>query len=88
MLSIIFLTSTVGIQEDKAIMAIAAGVVLILWFFLPASMARKRGRSQIGWVILFWIISPFWGIITLLILGDSKKKICKDLMEELSKKDM
>ena len=92
MLSIIFLTSTVGIQEDKAIMAIAAGVVLILWlwlwFFLPASMARKRGRSQIGWIILFWIISPFWGIIALLILGDSKKKICKDLMEELSKKDM
>lgn len=92
MLSTIFLTSTVGIQEDKAIMAIATGVVLILWlwlwFFLPASMARKRGRSQIGWIILFWIISPFWGIIALLILGDSKKKIRKDLMEELSKKDM
>lgn len=91
MLSTIFLTSTVGVQENKAIVAIAIGVVLILWlwiwFFLPASMARKRGRSQIGWIILFWIISPFWGIIALLILGDSKKKIRKEIMEELSNKE-
>ncbi len=91
MLSAIFLTSTTEVQDDKAIMTIAIGAVLILWlwiwFFLPASMARKRGRSPIGWILLFWIISPFWGIILLLILGDSKKKIREDIMEELSSKE-
>lgn len=92
MLSTIFLTSTAGRQENEVIMIVAIAVVLILclwiWFFLPASMAKKRGRSQIGWIILFWIISPFWGIIALLILGDSKKKIRKEIMEELSNKEV
>jgi len=46
-------------------------------------MARKRGRSAIGWVLLFWIISPLWGIIVLFALGDSKQKIREDIMEEL-----
>lgn len=86
------MTSTAEVQENEAIVALAIGIVLILWlwiwFFLPASMARKRGRSQIGWIILFWIISPFWGIIALLILGDSKKKIRKEIMEELSNKEV
>lgn len=92
MLSTTFLTSATGIQENDVIIIIAIAVVLILWlwlwFFLPASMAKKRGRSQIGWILLFWIISPFWGIIVLLILGDSKKKILKDLMEELSNREV
>ena len=89
MLSTIFLTSTAGAQENEVIAAIAIVFVLIfwIWFFLPASMARKRGRSQIGWILMFWIISPFWGIIALLILGDSKKKIRKEIMEELSNKE-
>ncbi len=96
MLSTTILTSATGIQENDVIMiiAIGVGVALILWlwlwlcFFLPASMAKKRGRSQIGWILLFWIISPFWGIIALLILGDSKKKIREDIMEELSNKEV
>lgn len=46
-------------------------------------MASKRGRSVLGWVLLFWIISPLWGIIVLLVLGDSKQKIREDIMEEL-----
>lgn len=91
MLSTIFLTSTAGVQENEGIAAIAIGFVLILWFwiwfFLPANMAKKRGRSPIGWIILFWIITPFWGIIALFILGDSKKKIHKEIMEELSNKE-
>lgn len=64
-------------------------LIFLLWFilwlfiFLPAKMARKRGRSAVGWVLLFWIISPFWGIIALLVLGDSKRKIRKDIIEEI-----
>lgn len=59
-------------------------LVLMMWFyiFLPANMAKKRGRNAIGWVLLFWIITPFWGIIALLILGDSKRKIREDIMDE------
>lgn len=62
---------------------IALSIVLGLYIFLPAKMARNRGRSAIGWVLLFWIVSPIWGIIFLLIIGDSKQKIRKDIIEEL-----
>lgn len=65
-----------------AIIVIAL-VVLWLWIFVPAKMARNRGRSAIGWVLLFWVITPFWGMIALWVLGDSKKKIREDIMDEL-----
>ena len=72
-------------EEEILIIAIIVALILTLWLyiFLPASMARKRGRSVIGWVLLFWIISPLWGIIVLLVLGDSKQKIREDIIEEL-----
>lgn len=59
-------------------------LILFWWLYisLPIKMARKRGRSTLGWVLLFWIISPLWGIILLLVLGDSKKKICEDIIEK------
>ena len=70
--------------ESISIIAIIIALILILWLyvFLPEKMARKRGRSAIGWVLLFWIISPLWGIIVLFALGDSKQKIREDIMEE------
>lgn len=43
--------------------------VLWLYFWLPASMAAKRGRSALGWVILTFIFSPLVTIIALLVLG-------------------
>lgn len=72
-------------EETIPIIAIIIALILILWLyiFLPAKMARKRGRSTIGWILLFWIISPLWGIIVLLVLGDSKQKIREDIIEEL-----
>lgn len=75
-------------KETILIIAIIIALIFILWLyiFLPAKMARKRGRNAIGWVLLFWIISPFWGIIVLLVLGDSKQKIREDIMEELHRK--
>ena len=71
--------------ESISIIAIIIALILILWLYVlpPAKMARKRGRSAIGWVLLFWIISPLWGIIVLFALGDSKQKIREDIMEEL-----
>lgn len=74
-------------EETISIIAIIIALILILWLyiFLPAKMARKRGRSTIGWILLFWIISPLWGIIVLLVLGDSKQKIREDIIEELQR---
>lgn len=72
-------------EETVTTIAIIVILILFLWFyiFLPAKMAKKRGRSSIGWVLLFWIISPLWGIIVLLVLGDSKEKLRKEIMKEL-----
>lgn len=61
-------------------------LVLWLWVYVPARMARRRGRSAVGWVLLFWVITPFWGMVALWVLGDSKKKIRADIMEELHHK--
>lgn len=73
------------IEESILITAIIIALTLFFLFyiFIPAKMASKRGRSVLGWVLLFWIISPLWGIIVLLVLGDSKQKIREDIMEEL-----
>ena len=70
-------------MAEETILIIALILILWLYIFLPAKMARKRGRSTIGWILLFWIISPLWGIIVLLVLGDSKQKIREDIIEEL-----
>ena len=58
--------------------------IYLLLFHLPYKMAKKRGRSVVGWTILFWILSPFWGAILLLILGDSKEKIKQDILNEIN----
>ena len=60
--------------------------LLFLWFFwvrLPAQMARKRGRSALGWVLLTWILSPIWTVILLLIVGDSNEKVARDLADRM-----
>lgn len=77
-------------EEPISIIAIILALIVILWLyiFLPAKMARKRGRSTIGWILLFWIISPLWGIIVLLVLGDSKQKIREDIIEELHRNSL
>lgn len=55
--------------------------LFFVWLFyvrIPAKMARTRGRSALGWVLLTWILSPLWTIILLLIIGDSAEKIARD----------
>lgn len=56
-----------------SMLIMAAILLFVLWFFyirLPRKMARKRGRDPLGWMLLFWFISPLWGVIILLIAGD------------------
>lgn len=59
-------------------------IIIFILFILPISMAKKRGRNPVGWTILFWILTPFWGTILLLILGDSKEKIKQDILDEIN----
>ena len=60
----------------EAIILISVGLLglwFVLWIYilLPARMARERGRSEVGWVILGLISSPFLAILLLLLLGRS-----------------
>lgn len=74
--------------DDWAIVIGAIIALLFLWFFwvrLPAQMARKRGRSALGWVLLFWFLSPLWGAILLLIVGDSQEKISREIIDQLKR---
>lgn len=74
--------------DDLAIVIGAIVALLFLWYFwvrLPAQMARKRGRSALGWVLLFWFLSPLWGAILLLVVGDSREKISREIIEQLKR---
>lgn len=48
-------------------------VTLWLYIFLPADMARQRGRSAVGWVLFSLICSPILAIFLLLVLGRSRE---------------
>ena len=73
------MTGAASIIVSVAILA----VLWLFWIHIPASMARNRGRSALGWVLLAWVLSPLWIIIILLILGDSKEKLSKDIIDQL-----
>ena len=72
-------------MDDSAIWLvciIALIIGYIFWIHIPANMARNRGRSALGWVILTWILQPLWTIVLLAILGDSSEKIREDIRNE------
>ena len=76
-------------MTDAAPIIVLVTIVVVLWLFwihIPASMARNRGRSALGWVLLAWVLSPLWVIIILLVLGDSKEKLSKDIIDQLKQK--
>ncbi len=76
-------------MTDAALIIVSVTILVVLWLFwihIPASMARNRGRSALGWVLLAWVLSPLWIIIILLILGDSKEKLSKDIIDQLKQK--
>lgn len=76
-------------MTDAASIIVLVTIVVVLWLFwiyIPATMARNRGRSALGWVLLAWVLTPLWVIIILLVLGDSKEKLSKDIIDQLKRK--
>ena len=70
-------------MDDSAIWIVCIiALGYIFWIHIPANMARNRGRSALGWVILTWILQPLWTIVLLAILGDSSEKIREDIRNE------
>lgn len=61
---------------------VGLSIMFLLWIYLPAKLAKNRGRSALGWVLLTWLISPFWACILLLIVGNSTEKILRDMQLE------
>ncbi len=60
----------------STLVAIVAGVILIyglVWlvFFLPADMARERGRAPFVWVLISIVGNPLLAILLLAALGDA-----------------
>ena len=77
-------------MTDAAPIIVLIAIVVVLWLFwihIPASMARNRGRSALGWVLLAWVLTPLWVIIILLVLGDSKEKLAKDIIDLIKRKE-
>ena len=75
--------------ETGLLVLIAVIAIFILWLFwirIPAQMARKRGRSALGWVLLTWLLSPLWIIVLLLIAGDSQEKVTKDIVDRMKER--
>lgn len=67
------------IDSTMVILALVGFILLTLflawlYIFLPIGMARKRGRSVIATLLLFWFLSPICGIILLILIGDAPKK--------------
>ena len=66
---------------------LGCSIIIGLFIILPAWMAKRRGRNPVGWVLLFLFLTPFWGVILLLILGYSKKKLRQDIINEIKKQE-
>lgn len=56
--------------------------VIAILFYIPASMAEKRGRSVLGWFIFSLLFSPLLAIIFLACMGETDKKRLKRIQEE------
>ncbi len=50
------------------------GLFASLYIIIPIHMAVKRGRTVLGWLLVFWLISPLFGILLLAALGNSDEK--------------
>ena len=50
----------IGIIAWIIILIVGPIITIYLWIVTPARMAHERGRSEVGWVLLTWCLSPLW----------------------------
>jgi hypothetical protein len=48
-------------------------IVFLLFIYLPASMAYRRGRNGFIWVCVSLLMSPIVAVLLLLVLGNAPK---------------
>lgn len=57
-------------------------IAFIALCMIPMSMAKKRGRSQFGWFLFSFLLSPILGVIILACLGETEEKRRRRIWEE------
>jgi hypothetical protein len=64
-------------MENLAHVALVIGFVVAIYYLfigIPAEMAYKRNRSQIFWVLVSLIFTPFAAIGLLLLVGQGRSE--------------
>ena len=56
--------------------------IYIAFCLIPASMAKKRGRSGFGWFFCSLFLTPIVGIFIVACLGDTEEKRRERIYEE------
>lgn len=69
--------------ESIGVEAILCFIFTLLWLFVTvAEVAKRHGRSQLGWVLVSFLISPIVAVLALHCLGDTaeerRRKIAED----------
>ena len=73
----------------SVLMTLVIAILFVcLYIVLPIMMAKSRGRSAFGWMLLFWFFSPIYGVIALLVLGDSNEKLRREILEEVRQQQL
>ncbi|MDF9831786.1 hypothetical protein [Parabacteroides sp. PF5-6] len=57
-------------------------LITIVFTFVTASMARKKGRSGLGWFLVACFITPYLSMIILACLGDTEKRRRERMLED------
>jgi hypothetical protein len=71
-------------MADSGLLFLLLLFAIWIYIWLPASMASRRGRSAIGWVLLSLIFSPLLSIIALLVLGRTVEATLADMEKRRS----
>lgn len=73
-------------MDNGNILALAVVVLVLVAFIalcmVPVSMAKKRGRSKLGWFLFSFFLSPLLGMIFLACLGETEERRRERLLEE------
>lgn len=81
-----FLEGLLGLKRGGGSIILFIILLIVAYIglcMISASMAEKRGRSQVGWFLLsFFSLFPILGMILLAFLGETNDKRRDRIMEE------